>query len=157
MHDFGVLIWIILVLIGVVSSIRKNAQRARSQAPPRQAAPPPRPVPVPPPVPAPQPVPMGLHRLLVTASGPVVPAQPIAPAAGMPGPPVIPVAAPRPSPVVAPAQPVHAPVGTGAIRGMFGGGGATLVRAIVAAEVLGPPRAFGEQTSWSQRRSEPSI
>ncbi|MGB6063044.1 MAG: hypothetical protein WBG27_15185, partial [Candidatus Aquilonibacter sp.] len=50
----------------------------------------------------------------------------------------------------------HAPIRTSPIRGMFGGS-ATLVRAIVAAEVLGPPKAFQEQTIWSPRHSEPSI
>ncbi|MGB6986209.1 MAG: hypothetical protein WBD74_09590, partial [Candidatus Aquilonibacter sp.] len=58
---------------------------------------------------------------------------------------------PSPMPV-----PTPAPVGTSPIRGMFGGG-ATLVRAIVAAEVLGPPKALQEKTIWSPRHSEPSI
>jgi hypothetical protein len=52
--------------------------------------------------------------------------------------------------------PVAGRVGTSPIRGMFGGS-ATLVRAIVAAEVLGQPISMQERTIWSPRHSEPSI
>jgi predicted lipid-binding transport protein (Tim44 family) len=142
MHDLGAIIWLILVLIGVISSVRKNARRAAQQ---RSAGPPPRsamaqavlaqafaapPAIVPPPVPAPA----------------VTPA---------PAPAAAPVATAR-----APVSDAHAtplgPVGTSPIRGMFEGP-ATLVRAIVAAEVLGPPKSMQEQTIWSPRHSEPSI
>ncbi|MGA8841322.1 MAG: hypothetical protein WB491_12625, partial [Candidatus Aquilonibacter sp.] len=69
-----------------------------------------------------------------------------------------PVAPPVPkAPPPLPFTPLHEPaIRTSPIRGMFGGS-ATLVRAIVAAEVLGPPKAFQEQTIWSPRHSEPSI
>jgi len=143
MHDIGALIWVLVILIGLVSSIRKNAQRARraqrdgapqAVQPPRQAAPgrqqltmavPPAP---PPSQPATQAPPPPLGRVVVTVPRPPVP------------------------------LPLHTParVGTSPIRGMFGGS-TTLVRAIVAAEVLGPPKASQEQSIWSPRHSEPSI
>ncbi len=46
--------------------------------------------------------------------------------------------------------------GTSALPEMFRDGN-SLVRAIIAAEVLGPPRALGESIYWqTSRRSEPS-
>jgi hypothetical protein len=139
MHDLGAIIWLAIVLIGVISSIRRNIKRSRAQS--VQQQPPPAPAPPPrsvlagfamPPVDAPPP------PRPVSTPRPVSPPKPAAPQ------PVFPVIEPR------------VPVGTSPIRGMFGGG-ATLVRAIVAAEVLGPPKAFQEQTIWSPRHSEPSI
>jgi hypothetical protein len=44
----------------------------------------------------------------------------------------------------------------GLLGGMFEGK-ASLVRAIVAAEVLGKPKALQEQSLWSPRHSEPSM
>jgi hypothetical protein len=154
MHDVGLLIWIALIVIGIVSSVRKNARQARqirdrqvgAQSQAMQAPPP---VQVPPPV---QSVPsFVVQRVMappVTAVSPAQAPQPARPPAPVPPPPI--VAAP-PAPAVTPAR-----VGTSPIRGMFGGS-ATLVRAIVVSEVLGPPRALGEHTSWSPRHSEPSI
>ncbi|HTC30101.1 MAG TPA: hypothetical protein VK702_05195 [Candidatus Acidoferrum sp.] len=143
MHDIGSIIWIAIVLIGVVSSIRKNMQRARAQrapAPQQMAVQRPAPPPPPPPVSAPR------YAATAFAMPPVDP-----PPRPVPPPPV--AAAPAPASFAfAPA----ARIGTSPIRGMFGGG-ATLIRAIVAAEVLGPPKAFQEQTIWSPRHSEPSI
>jgi hypothetical protein len=142
MHDIGPIIWIVIVLIGVVSSIRKNMQRARAQQAPASQQ-------------------MATQQRAPSAPPPVAAPRFMASAFSMP-----PVDAPRPprpvpAPPVAPAPVSYsfAPavrVGTNPIRGMFGGG-ATLVRAIVAAEVLGPPKAFQEQTIWSPRHSEPSI
>ncbi len=146
MHNIGLIIWLIIVAFGVISSIRKNVARARSQraAAPQAAVQQPQPRPQPQPVPPPR---------LVTAAfamPPVVEAPP----------PPRPVAPPKPRPPAPAPVPeytlVHAPIRTSPIRGMFGGS-ATLVRAIVAAEVLGPPKAFQEQTIWSPRHSEPSI
>jgi hypothetical protein len=120
--NLGGIIWIVIVVIAVISSIRRNIARVRSaQAPQMQRPAPPPPVAAPPTV--------------------VVPA-PVAP----------------PKIVSAPSLPTPTPaqVGTSPIRGMFGGS-ATLVRAIVAAEVLGPPIALQERTIWSPRHSEPSI
>jgi hypothetical protein len=143
MHDFGVLIWILLLIIGMVSSIRRSAQRQRP-GPPQALRPMPPPQMPPQAARMPQPV-----RIPQAAAPPLLqPAQP-APA---PVPPPI-VAAPP----LAPHQPAHvARIGSGAIRGMFGGS-ATLVRAIVASEVLGPPLALREHTTWSPRRSESST
>jgi hypothetical protein len=149
MHDIGAIVWIILVLIGVFSSLRRSARRValRGQAP---AAPPP------------QPPPASVVRSFAASAGmalpPVIPPPvPVPPVAVRPAAPR-PVAAPPAA--AAPTPPVHPemgrPIGTSPIRGMFEGP-ATLVRAIVAAEVLGPPKSMQEQTIWSPRHSEPSI
>ncbi|HTX57910.1 MAG TPA: hypothetical protein VMD47_12495 [Candidatus Acidoferrales bacterium] len=126
MHDLGLIVWLVIVLIGVVSSIRRTAMRSRATLQARQM-----PGPSPSPAPAPAPAP------------PVIAVQ--AP------PPRKPQPAPAPVPV-----PVAAAVGTSPIRGMFGGS-TSLVRAIVAAQVLGPPTALQEHSIWSPRHSEPSI
>ncbi len=151
MHNVGLIIWLIIVAFGVISSIRKNVQRAQAQraaAPqaavqPSQSQPQPRPQPT-----QPQPAP---PRLVTTAFA-MPPVDP--------PPPPRPVPPPKPKPL-APQVPLtlapeHPRIRTSPIRGMFGGS-ATLVRAIVAAEVLGQPKAFQEQTIWSPRHSEPSI
>ena len=144
MHNLGLIVWLIIVAFGVISSIRKNAQRAQAQ----RAAPPQRAMPQPPPRPVPAPVPRTPLAMAAFAMPPVdapqPPPRPVAPPAPKPAPPI-------------PFTPLHVPsIRTSPIRGMFGGS-ATLVRAIVAAEVLGPPKAFQEQTIWSPRHSEPSI
>src|SRR5271170_1620671 len=130
MHDLGGIVWIIIVAIAVFSSIRRNVARSRAA---RTPAAPPAPVPA------------------VQIARTVQPAQPSRSAmAGFAMPPVDvppPVAPPAPAPRT-PFVPMPTPVGTSPIRGMFGGS-ATLVRAIVAAEVLGPPKALQENTSWS--------
>ncbi len=144
MHNLGLIVWLIIVAFGVISSIRKNAQRAQAQ----RAATPQRVMPQPPPRPAPVLVPQPAPSLAAFAMPPV----------DAPSPPPRPVAPPVPkAPPPLPFTPLHEPaIRTSPIRGMFGGS-ATLVRAIVAAEVLGPPKAFQEQTIWSPRHSEPSI
>jgi hypothetical protein len=144
MHNLGLIVWLIIIAFGVISSIRKSAQRAQAQ----RAAAPQRVMPQPPPRPAPVLVPQPAPSLAAFAMPPV----------DAPQPPPRPVAPPRPRPKEPPPLEAlfHAPIRTSPIRGMFGGS-ATLVRAIVAAEVLGPPKAFQEQTIWSPRHSEPSI
>jgi hypothetical protein len=147
MHNLGLIVWLIIVAFGVISSIRKNAQRAQAQrAPAPQPArpqPPPRPVPVP----VPRPPLAGFVMPPVDAPAPPRPVSTLRQVAPPP---------PKPPPPI-PFTPLHEPpIRTSPIRGMFGGS-ATLVRAIVAAEVLGPPKAFQEQTIWSPRHSEPSI
>ncbi|HTV93768.1 MAG TPA: hypothetical protein VMG98_13715 [Verrucomicrobiae bacterium] len=138
MHDLGLIIWVLVILVGAISSIRRNVQRARqAQSGLAQKAPPVQPA-------VPRPVPP-----------PPAPARP--PMAGFAMPPVqapAPVASPPVAPPPMPPTPMR--VGTSPIRGMFGGG-RILIRAIVAAEVLGPPKALQEQTIWSPRHSEPSI
>jgi len=147
MRDIGGLIWVIIVVIGVISSIVKNAKRAAAQreaARPRMAA---------------QPQPAQPAPILQVAK----PSQPLGQIAIVP--PIIVPPAP-------PARRVKAPVvaaqghlaaersaGTGAgspIRGMFGNGTA-LVRAVIAAEVLGLPKSQQEHSIWSPRHSDPSI
>jgi hypothetical protein len=150
MHDLGGLVWILIVAIAVFSSIRKNVRRVRN-AQQTQARPMPQmQPPAPPPVAAPA-VQLAPSRLAMAGFA-MPPIDPLpAPPTASPKTVVAPAAAPRPTPF-----PMPAPVGTSPIRGMFGGS-ATLVRAIVAAEVLGPPKALQENTIWSPRHSEPSI
>jgi hypothetical protein len=155
MHNIGLIIWLIIVAFGVISSIRKNVQRAQAQraaaAPSplqqRQPQPPQQRQPQPPQQQQPAPA-----QRSVTAAFTMPPVDT--------PPPPRPVAPPKPRPPVPQAPlsltPEHPRIGTSPIRGMFGGS-ATLVRAIVAAEVLGQPKAFQEQTIWSPRHSEPSI
>jgi hypothetical protein len=57
--------------------------------------------------------------------------------------------APREKPPKIPAQ-------AGALEGMFEDGN-TLLRAIVASEVLGPPAAMRENNRWNQRPNEAST
>ena len=128
------LIWIALLLIGAIGSLASNARKAAAtRGPAAQPVVPPRAQPVnvtlfPPPRPAP----------------PIVVSRPR------------PVAAQTPPPASPPVPPPHpVPHGTSAFRGMFERG--NLVRAVVAAEVLGPPKALQEQSIWSPRHSEPSI
>lgn len=136
------LIWIVLLLIGAISSIVSKARQARGAVQTmqsRRATPPPRPI----------------VTQTFEAQAPTVVPQAPAPAAVVP-----PVIVRRPPPVSAPAPAMSVPAsaqahGTSGFRGMFERG--SLVRAVVAAEVLGPPKALQEQSIWSPRHSEPSI
>lgn len=146
MHDLGGLVWIIIVAIAVISSMRRNVQRARAaryaQTQKMQQVQPP-----PPPVAAP-----------LQPAVQIAPAPPPPPPVFAAPPPVLPpvIAPPAPPPAQPATFPIAAPVGTSPIRGMFGGS-ATVVRAIVASQVLGPPISMQEHTIWSPRHSEPSI
>ncbi|MDE2481342.1 MAG: hypothetical protein KGN02_04035 [bacterium] len=139
MHfDLGTLIWVGIVLFGVVSSMVKNA-RGTARPVPRAS--------------------MQHAPLAATAfaqmPGPeqpqvvapvVVPAAPVTPLVRRAV--VIPPAAP---PLLAPEAAQQTTVhGTAPWRGMFGRR-ADLVRAVVAAQVLGPPIALQEHTIWSPR------
>lgn len=119
-------IWIVLLVIGVISSIVSNARKAvraaRSQTPR---------------------VPVRAPVAIEPVAVPVVP------------PVIVPSKARRAAPVAAPPVKATQPDGTRPFRGMFQRG--NLVNAIVAAEVLGPPKALQEQSIWSPRHSEPSI
>lgn len=122
MRDLGTLVWVVLVFVGVVSSmvstIRKQAQ---AQRPAAGSAPPREPrrvrfvVPAPPTA-APQSV----------APSPVAPAKP-------------PPARPEPRPLVHPAEEPRAK------RAPFFAGKGQLVRAVIAAEVLGKPRGLRDE------------
>jgi hypothetical protein len=132
--DLGSLIWTLVVVIGVVSSIIRSA-RKRIAAQPKVPA-----------QPAQAPVRRGVQ--LLKQDDVVAPA--IVPRAPTP------VATPAvPAPPPAPVQPSSGR--SPAFRGMFVGRGKALVSAIIAAEVLGPPKALQEQTLWSPRHSDPSI
>ncbi|MDQ2865088.1 MAG: hypothetical protein M3R51_02560 [Candidatus Eremiobacteraeota bacterium] len=151
MHEIGGLVWVLIVIIGVVSSVVKNVRKsgAAKQRQPRiasmlQAAPPP-PVIVPAPIAA-----ATLRR--GAASARRIPVD-----AGF--------AAPPESGAFGPALRLppsfhldFVPGGrrAGFIGGMFNDRRA-FVRAIIAAEVLGKPKALQEQSIWSPRHSEPSI
>ncbi len=141
MRDLGTLVWVILVVIGVISSIVQNVRKAaaaqeRLRRPPLILEPPVAPVSPAPPAPPAAPVPRA-------------PAQ-LAPVRRTPAP--VPLAAVA-EPLAVPSPPAH---GTSELRGMFGKK-KNLVQAIVAAEVLGPPRGLQEQYIWSPRHNEPSI
>lgn len=147
MRDIGGLIWVILVVIGIISSIRSNvkkAQKARAQSP------------------RPAPAQSQVQRVIQTmepayvdlAAMPVVP-QPVQQPVQVqrvrpPRPPAVPFTIPSALPEVdATVRTAHS------VRGMFGRG--SIVRAIVAAEVLGPPKSEQERSIWSPRHNEPSI
>jgi hypothetical protein len=74
---------------------------------------------------------------------------PSPPEAAPPGVPAVTVRTPA-------AQPQPRIIRTGAARGLFEERGAW-VRAVIASEVLGPPKALREQSFWSPSHSEPSI
>lgn len=143
MHHIPVetLIWVVLLIIGVVSSIAKKARegsravsRLHQRTPGREHS-----------------VVASIMAQSPPSVEPVAPGTP--PLAAMTAPPI--VIRPRRAAVavqdpLALEEPLH---GRGAFRGMFGRG--NLVRAVIAAEVLGPPKALQEQSIWSPRHSEP--
>ncbi len=157
MHELGTLVWIILIVIGVVSSIAKKAregsgavkrlqqrqtprahpplqgQSVTGAAPVRTMAPPP----------------------VQTAPAPVPVAPPVQTRELIERPPFVITTRTPPRPAVPAPSPQAERSGTAGFRGMFERG--NLVRAIVAAEVLGPPKALQEHSIWSPRHSEPSI
>ena len=150
MHNIGVWIWVIIVLFGVINSIRKKA--AQSQAAMRVQVPAPQPQyqPVPP---APQPLTAPPAAPVYTAAAAYVPAvaRPVATASVAPRPLVAPAAPsveppPRPARTIFP-LPVSAPSG-GVLDGLFEDS-RSIVRGIVIAEVLGKPKALSEQPFWS--------
>jgi hypothetical protein len=135
-RDVGILIWVIFLVVGVlgsmVSSLRKASQRA---APQGQG------LPGQPRVAQPQPAgaPMRQDRLPVWAEQIAAAVQRPAPPPARPAPP------PRPAPRPAPPPPEHpAPQPAARARRIFGGRN-ELVRAVIAAEVLGKPRAFNDE------------
>jgi hypothetical protein len=159
MRDIGALVWIVLVIFGVVSSIAQSARRATK--PQRGGARPPVPQPQPqprPPVPPPAAAPQRQVRVNVNVRpGVQVPAalatlmaqfeRDAQIAAGQRSvPPPEPVAAPPARAVRPPAAmppPHHEPIPARSVR-LFADR-ATLVRGIVAAEVLGKPLALRDE------------
>jgi hypothetical protein len=178
MHsNIGALIWVALVIFGVVSSIIRSARRGQQQQqqprqqpshqpqrrstqpravrefmPPPSAAPQ-RPVPAP----AATPLPPWLAAALSTVAEPE---RPKATPAPVTPPPVVPRAVTPPPAAPLPPQrttiPTHPRPEAGVLRGLFEDRN-SLIRAIVAAEVLGPPIALREQSIWSPLHNEPSI
>ena len=146
MHDIGALIWVIVVVIGVISSIVKNVKQNSAKAQPRPIAP--------------RSAPVSVLESAPTAEV----AQPPLPAPIRRKAPPLGTQAPAASPLLGgltlPASfhldYVPGRRSTGFIGGMFKDKRA-FVRAIVAAEVLGKPKAMQEQSIWSPRHSEPSI
>lgn len=165
MHDIGGLIWVIIVVLAVFSSIRKSVRQARESAAQAQQRPPATSVQRP----LPEPV-----RPAQASAPPVTPLQralqlsPI-PAPPVPPPPQIRVVPPLPTPAASVATPQRPPAHdpfrpesiqrrplSGLLGGIFEDKDAIL-RAVVAAEILGKPKALQEQSIWSPRHNEPSI
>lgn len=67
-----------------------------------------------------------------------------------------PVETPKPAPKAAPKpeSPKAVHVQAGALQGMFEDGN-TLLRAVIASEVLGPPASLRENHFWNQQPNEP--
>ncbi len=139
MHDVGTFVWVVLVVIGVVSSIVSNARKRAGPPAASQGAPP---YMVSPQAMPPQRMPPGAPPPTVRAPPPAVGATP--PAAPRR---IVPVRPPSP-----PAQPppaadhtldVFRPARRHGPR-VFGGRGA-LVRAVIGAEVLGKPVALRDE------------
>ncbi len=146
LENLGTLVWIVLVAIGVVSSMAKSARKARGpgQPAPRAAAPHPQGV-------------VAQFGSLPVMPGPQTPPPPPPVLAAVPPPIIVRRAEPpRPAAVGTSGAALAAGHGTAPARGMFGRR-ADLVRAVIAAQVLGPPKALQEHTFWSPRHDEASI
>ena len=162
MRDIGGLIWLIFIVVGVISSIVQSARKQQAARQARQ-----------PTVSAPRPVPQGAATQplaaapkqvrVVTQSGNVSPQVArlleqfaAAAQATAPQPPPQPAPQPKPKPVPPPAAPPVESAQTAAqafvtarpsrphVARLFGDKRA-LVRAVIAAEVLGKPRALRDE------------
>lgn len=155
MHDLGGLVWVILVVIGVATSIIKNVNKTRAQGSPQM-----RPQRI-----APRVMASAVPTVTAPATAPVVVGSPNESmqehrqARARRATRVL-RAPETDAGLVLPAsfhlEYVPGRRTAGFIGGMFKDRRA-FVRAIVAAEVLGKPIALQEQSIWSPRRSEPSI
>lgn len=135
------MVWVGALVISAIYSLAKKARQGTAPAPPRRST----------------------GMTAVRAPAPVAVAPQSVPAA----PPPEPAASPGPvqvirvarvgvvTPQAAPPQAAPRTDGTPVFRGMFQR--ENLVRAVIAAEVLGPPRALQEHSIWSPRHSEASI
>jgi hypothetical protein len=126
MHELGTLIWVILVTVGLVSSIVSTARKSRPVPRSSRASHAP--------APAQQRLPQrGIARGFVEEA-----AQPIVPPA--------PPASVRTVPQAANRAFEHPPADSAAPRGrIFATGRRALVRAVVAAEILGKPLALRDE------------
>ena len=125
MHDVGTFVWVVLVVIGVISSIVSNARRRVSVSPALAAQP--------------QPVRAGVVSAQATAVRPVPVSAPV------PAPAVQATQVRRPPPPRVAPQPELGLEAFQAARRRaprFFAGRGTLVRAVIAAELLGKPLAL---------------
>ena len=141
LHDLGGLVWAIFVVIAVVSSIVRSAKRniqqsqqlhlQRAEQRPAQFAPQPQPAPAPPaPAPVVAPAPQRVQRFIVRDA---------------PAPPVIPSVAIVQARAASQANPFAVAPPRRKRENLFGPG-ISVVKGIVALEVLGPPRALRDWT-----------
>ena len=170
-HDVGTLIWAVIVIIAVISSLMRSARRAVNRptstggtprpprpAPPRQVFAPP-PVPATPPVAAtPPPVPVTVSRTVTpSAANETSPSTPLRTGSieelrFVTAPPRI-VVTTAPPPVAAEPAPIARTVtpslsrDRGTAPAALFSNRSPIVNAIIALEVLGPPRALREWTS----------
>lgn len=146
MRDVGILVWVGLLIIGVVSSVVSSLRR-QTQSLPQRAAGAPQPQPS---SPVPQPPPEWLGQVVAQMPpGARVVRVVRPPKAGAPAP------APPPSPAASALRERvtdNASAGLGQTPGheatkgrRFFGGRSGLVRAVIAAEVLGKPRALSDE------------
>ena len=128
MHDVGTFVWVVLVVIGVISSIVSNARRRVSVSPARAAQP------------------QAVRPGAVSAQP--VAARPAPAAAAIPAPAVQVTRVPRPPPPRVAPQPELGLEAFSAARrrppAFFAGRG-TLVRAVIASELLGKPLALRDE------------
>ncbi|HEX3368600.1 MAG TPA: hypothetical protein VHS56_03410 [Candidatus Cybelea sp.] len=151
MRDIGLFIWVGILILGVVSSISKSAKRQQQAAQQAQGRPAGAGLPPPPPA-APAPA----AQLIAPGSSPqqatllrvmqaVAAQQGLSPAPPRPERPA-PKAVPPPAAALRPPPPVHPPLDLPqqAKRRLFASQ-PELVRAVIAAEVLGKPKAFNDE------------
>jgi hypothetical protein len=135
MRDVGILVWVVLLIVGVIgsmiSSLRRQAQGQLTQLQRPPLAQGPRPAP------APEQLPPWLEGMLAQIPAPAtrVSARP-APPQPKPVPP-----APAPAPAVEHPHPQVEP----AARRRFFPARRDVVRAVIAAEVLGKPRGLSDE------------
>jgi hypothetical protein len=144
MHGGGFfIVWVTLLVIGVIGSISSSARKqAQSRGGPAPSQPPQRPVSQRPAVP--EEAPEWLQRAIAQMQQPVPPPPPArrptpAPPPAKPRPPA-PAQAPKPQPV----QRLYPRPEPSVGQRLFSSRRA-IVRAVIAAEVLGKPRAFGDE------------
>jgi hypothetical protein len=121
MRDVATLVWVVLLVIGVISSMVASARRRMNALPPRGA---PSARPSVPPAQAPQPQAQARQQFVV---------QPMR---------QVPV---RPAPASAPTAPSPSPAARAPSRRRLFPGRQGLVSAVIAAEVLGKPRALRDE------------
>ena len=129
MRDVGILVWVVLLVVGVIGSMVSSLRKAQAQAQARPAQSRPQQV-----------VQAGLPDWArqVVAAMPQPSAAKQRPTAPPPPPP------PKPAAKLAP-LPEHAELPHQSRRRHFFAGKSEIVRAVIAAEVLGKPRAFNDE------------